>query len=130
MAHYAERFALDQLVVFFDRHIYGEKPFERDDGLSAQEQFCDKQRHVGERKHLFMRQRCRWPMSRHVNPRRDTCHDHQPQDAQRVLVLLRLRAAARAVRRRQEQFRDQVNESELERERWAERHSLVLGSWK
>jgi hypothetical protein len=116
MTHHAERSALDQLMIFFNRHVYGEKSAERDDGPPAQKQSGDKEHHAGEHKASRMRQRRCRPLFRHINPRRHTHHDDDPHDSQRTPILLRPGAAARAARRRKQQFRDQINHSEQQRD--------------
>src|SRR5882724_10722716 len=67
MTRHAERPALDQLMIFFNRHVYGEKAAERDDGPPAQKQSGDKEHHAGEHKASMMRQCRRRPMFRHIN---------------------------------------------------------------
>jgi len=37
MTHHTERSSLDQLMIFFNCHVHGEKAAERDDGPPAQE---------------------------------------------------------------------------------------------
>src|SRR5207247_11013953 len=64
MAHHAERSALDQLMIFFNRHVHGKKATECDDGPPAQKQSSDKEHHAGERKASLMRQCRRRPMFR------------------------------------------------------------------
>src|SRR5439155_24680891 len=109
---HAERSALDQLMIFFNRHVHGKKATECDDGPPAQKQSSDKEHHASERKASLMRQcRSRQPFC-DINPRRHTHHDYQPHDAQGTAMLLRPGEAARAARHRQQQFRDQINQSE------------------
>ncbi len=103
---------LNQLMIFFNSHVHSEKVAECDDGPSAQKQSGDKEHHAGERKASMMRQCGRRPMFCHINPRRHTHHDYEPHDAQGTPILLRPSAAARAARHRQQQFRDQINQSE------------------
>src|SRR5437588_1419769 len=105
MTHHAERSALDQFMIFFNRHVHGEKAAECDDGPPAQKQSSDKEHHAGEDKASLMRQCRRRPMFRHINPRRHTHHDYEPHDEQRTAILLHPGATARAARDRQQQLK-------------------------